>query len=371
MPEISAVTPPSKEKQMTVDTQTQYAGDGDFAAAEAAAVDWHVRMVSGEMSRADMAAFEDWLRASSLNAEAYAHLADIWDGMAPLADAAVVREGLRPQGETPPARQGGLVAVLWGALGAAPTAAGMACALVVGVAATQYSAVDESLYRTAVGEREVIELADGSTVTLNTASAVDIDYLPNERRITLKAGQANFKVATDARRPFIVHAGEGSVRALGTEFDVYKSSDSVRVTLIEGRVRVASLASAEDAPAAPTREHEQVPFTVDLDAGEQAEIAAVGGVVAAAEPVDIERVTAWREGKVSFRNTPLAEAVAEMNRYSAAQITLADGALDDLRVSGVFRVSNSDHFVNALESLFDVEARRSVDGGVVLDNPSM
>ena len=366
MPEISAVTPPSKEKQMTVDTETQYAEDSDDAAAKSAAVDWHVKLVSGDMSRADMAAFEDWLRASPLNAEAYAHLAELWDGMEPLADAAVVREGLRPQVEAQATRQGGLVAVLRGALGAVPTAAGITCALVVGVAATQYSAVDESLYRTAVGEREVIELADGSTVTLNTASAVDINYLPNERRITLTAGQANFKVATDARRPFIVHAGEGSVRALGTEFDVYKSSQGVRVTLIEGRVRVAALAGLEDAPAAAPREHAQARSTVDLTAGEQAEIGAVGGVVAA-EPVDIERVTAWREGKVSFRNTPLAEAVAEMNRYSAAQITLADKALDDLRVSGVFRVSNSDHFVNALESVFGVEARRSADGGVVLD----
>ena len=364
MPEISAVTPPSKETQMTVDTETQYAEDSDDAAAKSAAVDWHVKLVSGDMSGADMAAFEDWLRASPLNAEAYAHLADLWDGMEPLADAAVVREGLRPQAEAQATRQGGLVAVLRGALGAAPTAAGITCALVVGVAATQYSAVDESLYRTAVGEREVIELADGSTVTLNTASAVDINYLPNERRITLTAGQANFKVATDARRPFIVHAGEGSVRALGTEFDVYKSSEGVRVTLIEGRVRVASLATLADAPAAAPRE--RAPSTVELAAGEQVEIAMVGGVVAA-EPVDIERVTAWREGRVSFRNTPLAEAVAEMNRYSAAQITLADRALGDLRVSGVFRVSNSDHFVNALESVFGVEARRSADGGVVLD----
>lgn len=354
---------------MTVDTETQYTEDSDRAAADTAAVDWHVRMVSGAMTRADMAAFEDWLRASPLNAEAYAHLADLWDGMAPLADAAVVREGLRPQAAARAPRRGGLVAVLRGALGAAPTAAGMICALVVGVAATQYSAVDESLYRTAIGEREVIELADGSTVTLNTASAVDIDYLPDERRITLTAGQANFKVAADARRPFIVHAGEGSVRALGTEFDVYKSSEGVRVTLIEGRVRVASLVFPERVPAAAPRAKTLTPSAVDLIAGEQAEIAAAGGVVAAAEPVDIERVTAWREGKVSFRNTPLAEAVAEMNRYSAAQITLADRALDDLRVSGVFRVSNSDHFVNALESLFDVEARRSVDGGVVLERP--
>lgn len=365
MPEISAVTPPSKEKQMTVDTETQYAEDSDDAAAKSAAIDWHVKLMSGDMSRADMAAFEDWLRESPLNAEAYANLADLWDGMEPLADAAVVREGLRPQEGACAARQGGLVAILRGALGAAPTAAGMTCALVVGVAATQYSAVDESLYRTAVGEREVIELADGSTITLNTASTVDIDYLPDERRITLTSGQANFKVATDVRRPFIVHAGEGSVRALGTEFDVYKSSGGVRVTLIEGRVRVASLASPEDAPAIAPRE--RAPSTVDLAAGEQVEIAALGGGVAAAEPVDVERVTAWREGKVSFRNTPLADAVAEMNRYSAAQITLADRALDDLRVSGVFRVSNSDHFVNALESVFGVEARRSADGGVVLD----
>ena len=187
-------------------------------------------------------------------------------------------------------------------------------------------------------------------------------------------GQASFKVAKDAERPFIVFAGEGSIRALGTEFDVYKSPDGVRVTLIEGRVRVASVETSGDVSAPPlsdVADHGAPPLTqIDLSPGEQAAIASIGAV-SAVEEVDVERIVAWREGKVSFRNTPLVEAIAEMNRYSEVQIRLAGGGeLDDLRVSGVFRVNNSDHFVNALESLFGIEAKREARGGVRLVKPA-
>lgn len=339
-------------------------------AADAAAVDWHVRISSGDMPPEEMADFERWLRRAPVNAEAYARLTAIWDGMAPLANSDLVRRGLGAQAKGPAVSRraalslAGLFAVLQGGMGAASTMAALSFAFVAGVAATQYDAVDESLYRTAIGERELVELPDGSTIVLNTASTVDVEYSPGERRVTLAEGQATFKVARDASRPFVVHAGGGFIRALGTEFDVYKSADGVKVTLIEGRVRVAS-ADASSALLDAGRDAALAPAQVDLTPGQQAEIADFG-VVSASEPVDVEQITAWREGKVSFRNTPLAEAVAEMNRYSSAQIALGDEALAELRVSGVFRVSNSGHFVNALESLFDIEARRSLEGGVVL-----
>lgn len=351
-------------------------GENNFAesdareAAEASAIEWHVKIMSGVMSRREMAAFERWLRQSPANAEAYAGLVDIWDGMEPLGDTAMVREGLRPQMESRAPQASGLAAfasLFQKMLRTAPTMAAALCAIVVGAVAVDYQVVDQNLYRTAIGEQELIELLDGSTIMLNTGSTVDVDYAGAQRVVTLLDGQASFKVATDATRPFIVYAGEGSVRALGTEFDVYKSSDGIKVTLIEGRVRVASVEAISDALAASAASDVPPVLTqVELSPGEQAAIAPVG-IVPTAEPVDIGRVTAWREGKVSFRNTPLAEAVAEMNRYSPEPIILGDDALADLRVSGVFRVSNSDHFVNALESLFGIEALRDADGGVVLD----
>lgn len=360
---------------MTSIEENRFSDDnGDVEAAEAAAIEWHVKVMSGAMPRSEMATFETWLRSNPANAAAYARLVEIWDGMEPLGDTALVREGLKPLGDDGrrgygEALSGGVSAFFQRFSGALPTAAAALCVLVAGVVGVQYQAMDEDLYRTAIGEQELIELSDGSTIMLNTASTVDVDYAEGERRITLLEGQASFKVAKDADRPFIVYAGEGSVRALGTEFDVYKSSEGVRVTLIEGRVRVASIeAPSSMLEAAAVGGASPMLTQIELSPGEQAAIAPVG-IVPVEEPVDVERVTAWREGKVSFRNTPLAEAVAEMNRYSVAPITLGDGALADLRVSGVFRVSNSDHFVNALESLFDITAHRSA-AGVVLEEPA-
>ena len=358
---------------MSVSSKSAIADSDEKSLAEAGAMDWHVRLMSGDVSRREVAQFERWLGESPANAEAYAQLADIWDGMGPLVSAPLVRESLSAQVNEGDNACDALYAVLTSLRSSLRALPAMAAVLFVAVAATvavQYQYAEESVYRTEVGQREVVELTDGSTVMLNTASAVDVDFTTDERRVTLLDGQASFKVAKDAKRPFIVFAGEGLVRALGTEFDVYKSAEGVRVTLIEGRVRVASIASstsvavvpvsivAGDAPAALTQ--------VDLSPGEQAAIAPIGAV-SAVEEVDIERVVAWREGKVSFRNTLLADAVAEMNRYSDAQIVLADdGELKKLRISGIFRVNNSDHFVNALESLFELEVRRGSRGEVIL-----
>lgn len=356
---------------MSAGEENGFAESGDPEAAEASAIEWHVKIMSGVMSRREMATFERWLRQEPANADAYARLVDIWDGMEPLGDTALVSEGLKPQVTARTMHGGGALgaasSLFRGVFSAVPTMAAALCAVVVGGVAVDYRAVDQNLYRTAIGERELIELADGSTIMLNTGSTVDVDYAGAQRLVTLLDGQASFKVAKDATRPFIVYAGEGSVRALGTEFDVYKSSEGVKVTLIEGRVRVASVEAISDALATPVASDVPPVLTqVELSPGEQAAIVPVG-IVPAVEPVDIDRVTAWREGKVSFRNTPLAEAVAEMNRYSSEPITLGNDALANLRVSGVFRVSNSDHFVNALESLFEIEALRDADGSVVLD----
>ena len=356
---------------MSAGTQNALADSDEKSMAEVGAMDWHIRLMSGSASRREVAQFERWLGESPANAKAYARLVDIWDEMELLSDASVVREGLTVPAHEESSTQ---VAFMRSPLSAISAMAAAVCAVVVVTISVQYPYSDDDIYRTAVGQREVVELPDGSIIMLNTASAVDVDFADDGRRVTLLDGQASFKVAKDAERPFIVFAGEGSIRALGTEFDVYKSPDGVRVTLIEGRVRVASAEASGDLSASPLSgvvDHGPPPLTqVDLSPGEQAAIASIGAV-SAVEEVDVERIVAWREGKVNFRNTPLVEAIAEMNRYSEVQIRLADGGeLDDLRVSGVFRVNNSDHFVNALESLFGIEAKREARGGVRLVKPA-
>lgn len=344
---------------------------GEQASARDAAVAWQVKLFSGEAGPADVDVFETWLRARPENAQAYARLAGLWDRMEPLGESEIVRETLKAvrRRTAGRARHGILkpVGAAWRRLLSPQGAVAISgLAIIAAVAVFNVADPGAGVYRTALGEQRTIELDDGSTVMLNTATSIKVSYAADERRISLLDGQANFDVASDADRPFIVSAGDEVVRALGTQFDVYKSGDAVTVTLIEGKVEIASAPSRSwsvkslTGSAAP-----EAVFRTELSPGEQAAIAPAG-VMSPIATIDIDRAVAWHEGKVNFRNTPLVEAIAEMNRYSSTKITLAEKDLETLRVSGVFRVGSSRNFANALESLFDIRVEQRADAGIVL-----
>lgn len=357
---------------MNAKPDTRRAGENDHQPHVAEAVEWHVKLMSDGASPADTKNFENWLRASPENATAYARLADMWDGMDSLGQSDIVREGLKDARRHKATRARRRIFDTVRAAGqrllspqAAVAVSGLAIAAII-----VFNIVDPGAgaYRTALGEQRTIELDDGSTIMLNTETAIKVSYGDDERRISLIDGQASFDVAKDADRPFIVSVGDGVVRALGTQFDIYKSGDAVTVTLIEGKVEITSAPSRSwgvkslTGAAAP-----DAAFRTELSPGEQAAIAPAGLISPVVE-IDIDRAVAWHEGKVNFRDTPLAEAVAEMNRYSSTKITLAEKDLEAIRVSGVFRVGNSKNFANALESLFDIHVEQRTGAGIVLVN---
>jgi len=202
------------------------------------------------------------------------------------------------------------------------------------------------IYQTAVGERSTVTLEDGSQVTLNTSSRLKVSYSPKERDLVLLAGQALFQVAHDSRRPFVVSALDRQVIATGTEFEVRVDRGSLRVALLEGHVVVKSdsRAAAMSSPPAPAR----------LAPGEQ--LVAKEGRPAEIAGVDVDRLTSWREGRVRFADTPLSEAVAEMNRYSNIPIVIEDARAGEIRISGAFVTGRSQDFASAVATLFPVRA---------------
>jgi transmembrane sensor len=216
---------------------------------------------------------------------------------------------------------------------------------------------------TQVGERSFLVLADGSKVTLNTASAVRADYSGRDRRLTLLRGEAFFDVAKDPLRPFVVTAGSRQVIAVGTSFNVRLQDHGVRVTLVEGKVRVTrsrpevSGAGAQD-PAGPA---------VTLVAG-SALVAEADGADRV-ERLDADRATSWRNGKLVFEGERLADVVAEMNRYSRETLEIADPALEDRRVSGVFEPTEGHAFAKALEAYGIARATQETATRIVLDSP--
>ncbi len=207
----------------------------------------------------------------------------------------------------------------------------------------------DSSYRTAVGGVEAVPIQDGSTVTLNTDSGIRVAVTETERRVDLEKGEAFFEVAKDPKRPFVVRAGAARIIAVGTKFSVRREADDVRVIVTEGRVRVEH---------AGPRQRAQ---TTLISAGSVA-LAGESGVLvedrALAEVVD--RLS-WRHGFVIFHDTPLADAVAEFNRYNTRQIVIENGALESIRIGGTFRTGNVEAFVRLLSEGFPITVDESED----------
>ena len=217
---------------------------------------------------------------------------------------------------------------------------------------------DLEVFETSVGERSTITLADGSMVTINTNSLVEVAFSASERLIRLKRGQAYFEVEQDVDRPFVVQAGDQRVVALGTAFDVrFDKPDQVEVTLVEGRVKVDDVAPRRGVPSATGTSAPGI--STKLEPGER--LIAKSALPPEVVETDTIEETSWRRGQLVFYARPLASVVEEMNRYSLQEIVIADDPrVRDLEVSGVFNSGGrASSFVNALEALHPLSAERT------------
>jgi transmembrane sensor len=182
------------------------------------------------------------------------------------------------------------------------------------------------------------DLPDGSRLTLEGGSTVEVVYASARRDLRLVQGRAHFDVAHDTSRPFTVRAGDRAVVAVGTQFDVRLDPGRVRVVLTEGRVAVSR--TADKGP--PTM----------LRAGQQLDAAT--GRDPVVSPADLDGSRDWREGVVTFDDTPLAVAVADLNRTSADQLVVRDPQIARLRISGRFQTGDSARFGRTLAQVHPV-----------------
>jgi transmembrane sensor len=199
------------------------------------------------------------------------------------------------------------------------------------------------MYETGAAEQRTVRLPDGSTVQLNARSRIELHFTTHVRLVDLVEGQAMFSAARNAARPFIVRSGLADVRAIGTRFDVYRKSTGTVITVMEGKVAIGegSLPAAKEPASA-----------VLVSAGEQA--VATSRTPMHAYRTNVFAATAWTEGKLMFDSVPLGEVVAEFNRVGSRRLTIEDGALLDLHVSGVFPAADSTQLVNFLRERFGV-----------------
>jgi transmembrane sensor len=211
-----------------------------------------------------------------------------------------------------------------------------------------YSAWRDGAVSTAVGEQRAMTLQDGTRVVLNTDTHVRIRYGEAERRVVLERGEALFEVAQEAAWPFVVVAGDEQIRALGTAFLVRRDELGLAVTLMEGKVAVSS--SFPFSPVAGGED--QGEGVLELAPGERVRIAP--RQAPKLDRPELKRITAWRRGEVAFDETPLPEAIAEMNRYSTLRIRL-EAPGEGRRVSGLFRAGDSLDFARGVAATFGLE----------------
>jgi transmembrane sensor len=200
-------------------------------------------------------------------------------------------------------------------------------------------------YATQIGERRTVVLSDESRIDLNTDTLIRITYGRKARTVMLERGEATFRVARNPSRPFEVWSQKGVARALGTEFNVMSLSNAVTVTVLSGKVEVL---------AATAQQKTQHPDRMILSAGQ--EVSYSGAQLSQLHAADTQRVLAWQSGRVAFQNMRLAEAMAEFNRYTSRPIVIKDHTLDDIRVSGVFRIGETDALLKALHTAFGIDA---------------
>jgi transmembrane sensor len=197
-----------------------------------------------------------------------------------------------------------------------------------------WMAVRDPLYTTEIGERRSITLADGSTVDLNARSKVRIRFSKAERDVDLIEGQALFQVAKNKARPFVVRSGAIQVRAVGTQFDVYRKRSGTTVTVIEGRVAV--LGEASPSPGAMPRANPErpPPNPTFVSAGEQVTVTA--RAMTAPKRADVVAATAWTEQRLILEGSRLSDVVEDFNRFNSRRLIIEDSQLEDFHISGVY-----------------------------------
>jgi len=316
----------------------------DAMEAEAQAAIWLERRDREGWDTEQQAAMEAWFEESPAHRLAYLRLYAAWNYADRLAAMRRPRFGrLMSSGRK---------------IGPAALKVAAACAVVAafGMAALDYSAKPQTqAFETPVGGHETLKLADGSRIELNTSTKVRVSLGAGQRQVWLDRGEAYFEVQHNTARPFTVVTGNHRVTDLGTKFVVRAEGDSLRVALLEGRARFE------------TESVWNQPQSVLLTPGEV--------VIATRSSLSMERQPArlldddlgWRHGMLIFDRTPLADVVAQFNRYNAKKLSVC-GPAAQMKIDGTFPANNIDDFLHLARAVLGLKVEQQPDVVVLSRN---
>ena len=314
----------------------------DRAIDEAAA--WLARLSRDDVTEGDGLAFDEWLDAAPQNRAAYQAALSVWHEFESAAVgvqtelASLARRRVSARG---PSRRW-----LVGA-GGVGIAAGLA-AIVLPTLMTSGPAVQALV--TGRGQRQRFTLADGSVVDLNAETRLRVMFERSERRVALDEGEAIFDVVSDKSRPFTVAAGGRMVRVVGTQFDVRNRKGALSVTVARGKVEVRPSASADRVYA--------------LTPGQRLDVSAAG--VEQARVVDPAEAFSWRAGRLVYRDEPLSEVVADLNRQFPEQIEIGDPELGHIPITGVIVLDDPQSVMMRLSLMLPIRTVTSAQGLLLL-----
>jgi len=310
---------------------------------EAKAAEWLTRREQPEWSQADQAALDGWLGESMSHKAAYWRLEHTWQMADRIGALSAQDIAVRPRRKRLPFK--------WWQAGALAASLLLAVA-VIGLRSRPALSPQASVntFDTGIGGHRIVPLADGSRIELNTATNLRTLITRKRRDVWLDRGEAYFEVAHIEGSTFVVHAGPRMITVVGTQFSVRRDDDKVTVAVVTGRVRV------ED--TMPGTSSASITVTAgDVAIGLGSSTMVVSKPVAAVE----EKLT-WRDGRLVFDGTSLAEVADDFNRYNRQQLLISDPSVAAIRISGTFKASNVEAFVRLLKDAYGLKVELTADG---------
>lgn len=316
---------------------------------ERRAADWIAKRDGGTWDAAAQRELDRWLDESPANRVAYLRLHSAWERADRLralrgADRSVQSDVIAERAKSSRGAQPWTRVYL---MAAAITFAGIG--LVISGDLTRPG--DEQKLSTPVGARETVALADGSKVTLNTATQLRTVINDQERSVWLDGGEAYFDVVHDATRPFVLIVGNRRVVVVGTRFTLRRDADLLRIDVLEGRVQ---LQIKGEPPTVISRDESAV------SAGRNVLITRRTAAQSAA-------ATGWLEGRLIFDQSTMTDVAEQFNRYNMKKLVITDPAAGSIRIGGMFDATNVEGFARLIQSGFGlaVDVR---DGKIFVSN---
>lgn len=317
-------------------------------AQEQQALAW-LSLLHDQPSRGDQATFSQWLQADPAHAQAYARAQVLWE----LSEV----PARRLADEDAQALQGYLNAMnrsrrssvrRWS--GALAMAASLLLMISLGGGWQPLRWIDDlgADYVSAPGEVRTITLADQSQVTLDADSAIAVDFSKGERRVQVRRGAGFFSV-THTGEPFVVDAGKGQARVLGTQFEVRLQPRGAQVTVLSGRVGVRAQKNAD----------QQI-----LTAGQQ--VAYGEGSAGKLHAVDSEAQLAWRQGWLTYYKATLADVVEDLRRYYPGRIVVLNDDVAQRQISGSFPSKDPQAVLSSLQGVLGFEQHQVLGHLIIL-----